>query len=64
MDLQWEVCCVTQELRQGSVTTSRVRWGGRWEEGSRGRVYLYLWLTHVAIWQKPTQYYCKQFSAN
>ena len=27
--------------------------GGRFK---REGVYLYLWLTHVAIWQKPTQY--------
>ena len=29
-----------------------------WEGGSRGRgKYIYLWLIHVDIWQKPTQYY-------
>ena len=27
---------VTQELNQGSVTTSGGWWGGRWEGGSRG----------------------------
>ena len=29
--------------------------GGRFK---RERAYVYLWLTHVDIWQKPTQY-CK-----
>ena len=27
--------------------------GGRFK---RERAYVYLWLTHVDIWQKPTQY--------
>ena len=35
-------------------------WDG--EEGGRriqeGRVYVYLWLIHVDVWQKPTQH-CK-----
>jgi len=32
-----------------------------WEVGRRFKregTYVYLWLIHVAIWQKPTQY-CK-----
>ena len=32
-----------------------------WEEGRRFKrkgTYVYLWLIHVDIWQKPTQY-CK-----
>ena len=41
-----------------SVTTSRgaIGWkvGGRFKEGT----YVYLWLIHVDIWLKPTQY-CK-----
>ena len=30
-----------------------------WEEGSgrRGHTYTYVWLNHVDVWQKPTQYY-------
>ena len=33
--------------------------GGRWEGGSRGKGYMYiLWLIHVDVWQKLTQY-CK-----
>ena len=38
-----------------SVTTK----GGRWEGGLRVKGhYIYLWLIHVDVWQKPTQY-CK-----
>ena len=32
--------------------------GGKWEGGSREGTYVYLWLIHVDIQQKPTQY-CK-----
>jgi hypothetical protein len=34
-----------------------VGWGGGWEGSSRG-TYVYLWLTRVDVWQKPT-HYCK-----
>ena len=43
----------------GSVTTQTGGMG--WEVGGRfegGRTYVYLWLIHADIWQKPTQY-CK-----
>ena len=40
-----------------SVTTER---GGRgWEVGGRSQTegtFVYLWLTHVDVWQKPSQY--------
>ena len=31
-----------------------------WEEGGRfkRRMYIYLWLIHADVWQRPTQY-CK-----
>ena len=36
-----------------------VGWGGRWERVSRGRGYtVYLWLLHIDMGQKITQY-CK-----
>ena len=34
--------------------------GRKWEVGGRRKregTYIYLWLIHVDIWQKPTQYY-------
>ena len=43
-------------LNQGSVTTL---WGGLgMEVGGRFRreQYVYLWLIHVDVWQKPAQY--------
>ena len=30
-----------------------LRVGGRFKEGT----YIYLWLIHVDVWQKPTHYY-------
>ena len=44
-------------LIRGSVTTYRGRMG--WEVGGRFKregTYIYLWLIHVEVWQKPTQY--------
>jgi len=40
---------------QCSVTTWK---GGMGWEGKRKGIYVYLWLIHVDVWQKPTQY-CK-----
>ena len=43
---------------QCSVTTKRGGMG--WEAGGRfkkERTYVYSWLIHVAVWQKPIQYY-------
>ena len=31
------------------------RWGGRFK---RGWTYVYLWMIHIDVWKKPTQY-CK-----
>ena len=41
----------------GSVTTYRGRKG--WEMGGRFKregTHIYLWLIHVDVWQRPTQY--------
>ena len=44
---------------RGSVSTSGVGWGGRWEGGSEGRgIYVYLWLINVEVWQ-TTAKFCK-----
>ena len=33
-------------------------WERGWREVQEGRAIVYLWLIHVDVWQKPTQY-CK-----
>ena len=30
--------------------------GGVWERLKREGIYVYLWLIHVVVWQKPTQH--------
>ena len=42
------------------VQKKKLAFLGRWEAGRfrRERTYVYLWLTHVDVWLKPTQY-CK-----
>ena len=36
-----------------------VEWGGRWGgRFKREETYVYLWLTHVEVWQKTTKF-CK-----
>jgi len=45
-------------LEWGASPRGVLRWDGRLEGGSRGRGHVYLWLTRVDVWQKPTQY-CK-----
>ena len=50
------ICCMTQSSNRYSVTTERGGMG--WEVGGRFKrkgTYVYLWLIHVAVWQKPTQ---------
>ena len=53
------ICCMTQGTPTGALSQPRgVGRGRRWEGGSRGMGPMHLWLTHVDVWQKPTQY-CK-----
>ena len=64
LDSQWKFAIWLRELKSGALWQSRgVGWGGRWEGRSRRRghtyrTYTYLWLIHVDMWQKPSQY-CK-----
>ena len=47
---------MAQETQTGTLYQPRgVGWGGRREGVSKG-IYVYLWLIHVEVWQKPTQY--------
>ena len=49
----------TESATQGSVTTLRGRlgWGAVGVKFKRQVTYVYLGLTHVIVWQKPTQHY-------
>ena len=47
-------------MLQGAQTTAlRQPRGMGWERGleRRGHIYIYLWLIHVYVWQRPAQYY-------
>ena len=51
------ICCRAQGNKTRPVTTWRGGWG--WVVGGklkREGTYLCLWLIHVDVWQKPTQY--------
>ena len=43
---------------RGSVIIQRGRMGREMERGSREGDIVYLWLIHVDVWQKPTNF-CK-----
>ena len=53
------ICCMAQELKQG-LCINLEQWDG--EGGGRdvqkGAIYVYLWLIHVDVSQKPTEF-CK-----
>ena len=50
------ICCMTQGTQTGALYQPRgVRWGGRFK---REGTYVYLWLMHVDVWQKTTEF-CK-----
>ena len=62
IDSQWEFAARWRDLKAGAQWQPRgVGWGGKWEVGGRFKregIYVYLWLIHVDVWQKLTQY-CK-----
>ena len=54
------ICCMAQETQTGALYQPRgVGWGGKWEGGLKERVfiYIYLWLSHVEVWQKTTEFW-------
>ena len=54
-------CCITQRVQPGALWQPKGVGGvGGDGGGSRGRGYI--WLIHIVVWQKPTQY-CKQLSS-
>ena len=54
------ICCMMQGVQTVLCDNLEgVGWDGRWEGGSTGLgKYISLWLIHVDVWQKLTQY-CK-----
>ena len=50
----FQICCITQGTQTRALKQPR---GVRWRFKREG-TYVYLWLIHVDVWQKPTQY-CK-----
>ena len=51
IDRQQEYAVWLRKLKQGlCINLARgMGWGGRWEGGSKGRGYMYLWLIHVEV---------------
>jgi len=48
IDSQWEFAVWLRKFKQG-LCINLEGWGGRREEGSKGRGYIYLWLIHVEV---------------
>ena len=61
------ICCVTQEAQAGALYQPRgMGWGERWEEGLKGRGYIYIYIYGwfmLRIDRKP-QNSIKQLSFN
>ena len=57
VNLQWQFAV---RLRVHTPGLCEARGGIGWEVGERFKkegTYVYLWLIHVEVWQKRTQYY-------
>ena len=59
IDSLWEFDVWLRELNPG-LCNNLEGWegvgGGSWEKGSEEGIDIYLWVIHVDVWQKPTQY--------
>ena len=56
---------MTQGTQTGALNQPRrVGWGGRWEEGSRGRGYMYIYGGFVLRFDRKQQNSVKQLSFN
>ena len=52
IESQREFALWLRKLKTGALYQPRgVGWGGKWEGGSKGRgyIYIYLWLIHVKV---------------
>jgi len=58
-------CCMSQETQTGALYQSRgVRWGGRWEGGSKGRGYMCIYGWFMMRFDRKQQNSVKQLSFN
>ena len=56
---------MSQETQRGALYQSRgVGWGGRWEEGSKGRGYMYIYDWFMLRSDRKQQNSVKQLSFN
>ena len=59
------ICCMSQGTQTGALNQpGRVGWGGRWEEGSRGRGYMYTYGWFMLRFDRKQQNSVKQLSCN
>ena len=59
------MCCMFQETQAGALFQSRgMGWGGRWEEGSKGRGYMYTYGWFMLRFDRKQQNSVKQLSSN
>ena len=57
-DGQWEFDVWHSEPKAGALWQPRgMGWEGQWERGSLQETHVHLWLIHVDVWQKSSQYY-------
>ena len=59
------ICCMVQETQTGALYQPRgVRWGGRWEGGSKGRGQMYTYGWFMLRFDRKQQNPIKQLSFN
>ena len=59
------ICCMSQETQTGALYQPRVvGWEGRWEGGSKGRVYMYTYGWFMSRFDGKQQNSVKQLSFN
>ena len=61
------ICCMAQETQTGALYQPRgVGWGGRWEGGSKGRGYIYIYTYgwFMLRFDRKKQNFVKQLSFN
>ena len=60
-----EICCMAQETPTGALYQPRgVGWGGRWEGGPKGRVYMYIYSWLMLRFDRKQPNSVKQLSFN